>query len=564
MGYNDILVTTCLACVIVFSIIIATYATGLKKDFDNKMRSVVDQVNTSQFYQYELEKKSYDKLNNIDTDMINVKSNKLSRDEISDRLVTKSLDVKNVKQRDGDVNIGGNIIMKDNISLKSNNKSLDVNLPLGTTFNVKDSSGKSLLNVDNKVNTDLTNTKNLIINNKFQLNSASDDFLKVNDTKGNLFGGMNMANLSVRDKTTLNGNTDLNGNTNVNGPLTLKGGTSEHNLNNLQTLLPNKQDSKNYIRGDTNITGNMTTAGDLTINRDLTVNGTFSTNKIKSSNIKLGHNLSGSWYDASPLSVYSNGVGASFGGEFYSHFPWSDGNTYIRPGKTGGSIIIGDLGNTKDVNIGTANTSTNLAGNLCIKDTCLNSDELSKIKQTADNNLLKLQQALQDKLEQAEIQIQNMANQQANQQITIYQEQQQIREKSLQDQINEIKLLINNIQTRLNINNNISIIGLAFQYGTIGKVSNNSQLWFGQRGSINAEFAATVNINESQPSINSLILKIQNNIYTSPDIHVELSGPYTGSIKLFRKNINQSWTIVSTKTINNSSFIRFNSTETGA
>ncbi len=564
MGYNDILVTTCLACVIIFSIIIATYATGLKKDFDTKMRSVVDQVNTSQFYQFELEKKSYDKLTNIDTDMVNVKSDKLSRNEVNDRLITNLLDVKNVKQHDGDVNIGGNIIMKDNISLKSNNKSLDVNLPLGTSFNIKDSSGKALLKVDNKLNTDFTNTKNLIIDNKFQLNSGNDNLLKINDKDGkNLFGGMAMANLSVRDNTTLNGTTNLNNTTNINGHLKIKGGTSEHNKNNLETLFPNEENSKNYIRGDTNIDGNVISAGDLNINRDLTVNGTFTTNKIKSNNVKLGHNFGGSWYDASPLSVYSPSVGASFGGDYYSHFPGSDGNTYIRPGKTGASIIIGDQGNTKNVMIGTANTSTKLNGNLCIKDVCLSSDELTKIKQTADNNLLQLQQALKDQMVQAEQQIKNLATQQANQQIAIYQEQQKIREKSLQEQINEIKLTISNIQNRISINNNVSIIGLAFQFSTIGIVSDNKNLFFARYGPINAEFAATTNLTDTVPPNNSLILKIQNNTFTAPEIHVELSATYTGLIRLFRRNFNESWNVVSIKNVNNASFIRFSYMETG-
>jgi hypothetical protein len=560
--YTNILITTCLASVIIFSIIIATYATNLQKDFNTKMHSVVDQVNTSQYYQYELEKKSYDNLTSINTDMTHVKSDKPSRNELSDRLSTNLLDVKNIKQHDGDVNIGGSVVFKDNINLKSNNKNLDVNLPLGGGFNVKDASGKALLNIDNKVNSDLLNTNKLNIGNQFQL-KADNDLLKVNNKDGTaLFGGMEMANLSVRDNSTLNDVTVNNAN--ITGPLTLKGGVSEHNPGRLPTLLPSKENNKNYIRGDTEITGNITNVGDLTINRDLNVNGVFSTKKIKSDNIKLGHNLAGSWYDG-PLSVYSKNYGASFGGDYFSHFPSNDGNTYIRPGKTGGNIIIGDQGNTQNVNIGSANTVTRLNGSLCVQNSCLNSSDLDKIKRTADNNLLELQKALQDKLAQADVVIKDMATQKANQDVAVYQQQQQIREKSLQEQINAINLAITALQSKIN-NGAIAlpnIIGLAQQFGAIGKISSSANLWFGKYGSMNADFAASADTTINTPSQNSLILNINNGTFSAPDIHVELSQIYTGPIRLFRRNANQSWTIVSTKNVNNASFIRFNGTEAG-
>lgn len=55
----------------------------------------------------------------------------------------------------------------------------------------------------------------------------------------------------------------------------------------------------------------------------------------------------GSWTDNASISTQATGgqVGASFAGEHHwSHFPWSDQHTYIRPGREDRSIIIGDVG----------------------------------------------------------------------------------------------------------------------------------------------------------------------------------------------------------------------------
>jgi hypothetical protein len=129
---------------------------------------------------------------------------------------------------------------------------------------------------------------------------------------------------------------------------TFKGGKSDMNPNNLSTYLPHI-DGKNYIRGDTEIKGH------------IAHNGILSTD-----NIKIGHAYKNDWTDTSPLTAKTSGgkAGASFGGETYwSHFPWGDGNTYIRPGSDGKNIMIGDVG-AANVNIGKGDTNVNINGPL--------------------------------------------------------------------------------------------------------------------------------------------------------------------------------------------------------
>jgi hypothetical protein len=64
--------------------------------------------------------------------------------------------------------------------------------------------------------------------------------------------------------------------------------------------------------------------------------------------VKVAHNQGG-WLDNTVLSAYKANdnatIGASFGGpDWYSHFPYLDGNTYVRPGRANGNVNIGDIG----------------------------------------------------------------------------------------------------------------------------------------------------------------------------------------------------------------------------
>ncbi len=86
--------------------------------------------------------------------------------------------------------------------------------------------------------------------------------------------------------------------------------------------------------------------------------------------VKIRHNIGG-WADNASLSVFApaNSIGASFGGpDLWSHFPYSDGNTYIRPGKNNGNINIEQAAN---INMGGVNI--NLTGtNYTVNNTNIN------------------------------------------------------------------------------------------------------------------------------------------------------------------------------------------------
>ena len=67
--------------------------------------------------------------------------------------------------------------------------------------------------------------------------------------------------------------------------------------------------------------------------------------------LKVAHNMGG-WVDNSVMSAFkpnnTTTVGASFGGpDWWSHFPWSDGDTYVRSGKANGNVFVSDIGTGK-------------------------------------------------------------------------------------------------------------------------------------------------------------------------------------------------------------------------
>lgn len=384
--YMQAIVTACLATMVVVTVYLTSFSSGIKKDLDNKMRGIVDQVNSSQFYQYELEKRSYDKLNSIDANITNVRNKYVPKDDVSERVVTNLLDVTNIQQHGGNASFKGSTNFGNDVTFQAQDSKLNVNIPLKSSININSSSGKDSAVFDGQQSAfKKAKADKLQIGDKFMLSGVGDahgddGWLRFFDKDGqDYYGGIATANLWTRDNAYLNGATHITGQGNVHGNLFIRGGDSEHNPDKWWSHFP-YHDGKNYIRGDTEIRGNTNNVGDLTVGRNMNVDDTLTANKIRGNNIKLGHNWGG-WTDQTPLSVYSDDIGFSAGGpEYWSHFSFK-GDTYIRPGKGGGRIAIGDVGNTSAIELGDRNTKTMAKGPLCVQDVCISGQDLTKIKQ---------------------------------------------------------------------------------------------------------------------------------------------------------------------------------------
>jgi hypothetical protein len=383
--------------IVVVTIVLANQTKTAKEDIEGRIRNVVDQVNTSQQYSYEFDKRQQQQLTGLEKNVSDVRTSYVTKADAQRQLDTKQLNATKidsdvVQMHSKDWNDGA---IKFSSTQEGASKHpeymiqrggkgyanhLVINTPAekGAGINFMASGGKSRMFIDNstgQVNVPgVTKTSVLQLGDKFKLSGvgdahANDGWLRLMDKDGKgYYGGVAAANIWTKDSAHLNGTTHVNGPAYMNDTLNIKGGKSELNPKSMQTVFP-ASDGKNYIRGDTNLTGNLTNAGDVTIERSLQIGKEF-TVKGKSTMgkpVKIGHSNAGGWYDSAALSVFTKPgeVGASFGSTGWSHFPYSDGNTYIRPGVDNKNINIGDWG-AAEVNIGRGNTATTIKGNLTV------------------------------------------------------------------------------------------------------------------------------------------------------------------------------------------------------
>lgn len=385
--------------IVIVAVVLANQTRTAKDNLEGRLRNVVDQVNTAQQYTYEFDKKQQQQVTGLERNVDDVRTSYVTKSDASESLITKKLNANQINTRN--INLNGNNwnsgAIQFNSTMAESSQSPDYTIqrgadpkdPLsknqlvirtpaekGAAVNIMASDGVTKMMIDSTTGQVSVpgniKTSTLQLGDKFKFSGVgdvhgNDGWLRMFDKDGKDYsGGLATANLWTRDNAHLNGNTNITGLANVTGNMNIRGGKSEHNPNNWQTHFPFAGDNKNYIRGDTELRGNTNNIGDLnvgqnqTINNSLTVNGATNMNKP----VKINHKQTG-WTDGSPISAYSAAgqVGASFGSEMWSHLPWADGNTYIRPGQDGKNIMIGDIG-ADNINIGKGDTTTNIQGTL--------------------------------------------------------------------------------------------------------------------------------------------------------------------------------------------------------
>lgn len=311
---------------------------------ESKLSNVIDKVNYNQGYSYDTMQKQRIQLNSINNDLQITKLNYLKKIEAENALNTKKITAEDyyVKNKmtflnDSEINLN-----KNKVSFSNRDISIDTdNLNIGDNiFFNKDS-----LSID-KINLNGTSMNSSKYNDK--------SFLNVSD-------GINTDELNVYKNAQLE-NVTINNNQVINGSLNIKGAKSFFNTFRNDTIFNDNETNKNLIRGDTDLLGNTSNLGNF--NND----GTFYNmkNSVFMSNMKIGHNRTDG-IEKAIISAYAppNTLGASFGSVFFSHLPFSDGNTYIRGGDTNKDINIGDIGNGK-VFIGNSNMNTTINNDLNI------------------------------------------------------------------------------------------------------------------------------------------------------------------------------------------------------
>jgi hypothetical protein len=85
-----------LATILIISIVGYNKANTIESDYNSKMRDVVDQVNTAQYYEYEFDKKNKENINNLDKNLDTVKNTYVTKDELSKQVNTSSAEISGV------------------------------------------------------------------------------------------------------------------------------------------------------------------------------------------------------------------------------------------------------------------------------------------------------------------------------------------------------------------------------------------------------------------------------------------------------------------------------------
>lgn len=223
----DIVISIVSLTVIATVTIILLYQNASVRDnVAANMQSVVDQINDSTYYGYQYDKRQEDNIKNLDKN-----------------INTVSKDVKNIV---------------DEVK----------NIKLQTPTNIDISKNLQTKNVS---------TGSLKLGQKFSLSGeGADEWLRLNNAEGTqLYGGLAASKLYSHNGASFKGNTTAD-NLSISNSFQVKGGKSEHNPGQLQTILYGP-DGLNYIRGDTELRGNTNNIGDLKVGKTLHVQNGINT-----------------------------------------------------------------------------------------------------------------------------------------------------------------------------------------------------------------------------------------------------------------------------------------------
>jgi hypothetical protein len=290
--------------IIIVAMVIANQTTTAKTELEGKIRNVVDQVNTAQQYTYEFDKRQQQQVSGLERNVDDVRNSYITKTDAANSLTTQQMNANNInssqvklsgdKWNTGAVQFNSGITGASASSDYVIQRGADPKNPLsknqlviktpaekGSSLNIMSSDGISRMNVDS--------------------------------TTGQVTVPANVktSTLQLGDKFKFSGVGDVQGDDNW--------------------LRMMDKDGKDYYGG--------IAAANIYARDNTYLNGqTYSSGPVK-----LRHNMQ-DWTNQSALTSWTpdgSKAGPSFGGpNYWSHFPWFDGNTYIRPGKAGGDINI--------------------------------------------------------------------------------------------------------------------------------------------------------------------------------------------------------------------------------
>jgi hypothetical protein len=297
----------------------------LKKDTQTKMQGLVDQINDSHYYEYKFDKKQDQNVKNIDQNVT----------QVYDSVVKLQNNVKFIEQ---------NTLLKDDTKKQFNTDKANIGTLKANRTTIANNTGKNNIVIEggrtldgNNEGWSAINFNGYYDNGEKRIDGNKGRFRLISDQRA---GADNMV-IDQWDK-----------NNNWHQYMMMADGTVGINDNKLRfsnkwSGFPDNATDQSEISNDSSdykklmIVGNKSAGAERRVGvwDRLDVHGALGVDN----NIKIRHNMQ-DWTNQSALTSWTpdgSKAGPSFGGpNYWSHFPWFDGNTYIRPGKAGGDINI--------------------------------------------------------------------------------------------------------------------------------------------------------------------------------------------------------------------------------
>ena len=319
----------------------------LRKTLNNDVKSVVTQVNDSQYNVYKFDQKQDENIKKLGSYIKKVDDH---TKEIDDTIIANNKMLQtNIK------NIEDNTVSKKDISLNGVPYMKTGELQLGSGYLLSE----NISNSDKK--------------------DGAKGWLNVLNRQGNDYaGGIAVNSIKTINGASLNGRITTTGLLDAQGMLQVAGGTSEFNPNSLMTQLPGA-DKKNYVRGDTILQGNASTYGDFSVGRNMNVDGRLHFKDSTYDKRDVYKNNNDSFYLEKVVGNNNSSLRLTMNNNTDSAFEvWGD-NCSINScsGGTIGHKFSGNGNQVSKGNVAALSVSTN---RLCIGNTCITEAELFKIK----------------------------------------------------------------------------------------------------------------------------------------------------------------------------------------
>ena len=230
-----------LIVITVVSIVALINHERLRRNLNENVSTIVDQVNNSQYYAYKFDQKQEENLKKFNNSVktLDTKTAKLDNQLVSDREYLQS-EIDRLEA----ATLNKNVIAMGVPYVKSGELQLGTSYLLSEGINNegKKEQAKGWLNVLNRQGTDYA-------------------------------GGIATNSIKTFNGASFNGKVSTTGLLDVQGNLQVTGGASEYNPDGLMTQFAAAADKRNYIRGDTAIQGSASAAGDLNVGRNMNVDG---------------------------------------------------------------------------------------------------------------------------------------------------------------------------------------------------------------------------------------------------------------------------------------------------